>query len=707
MSQRMIQKVCLHAAFVFACACASSASAIDIITTIAGTGTAGYTGDGGAATAATLQFPALLQKDSAGNIFFTDNSNNVVRRIDAVTGIITTVAGKGGAGFSGDGGPATQAQFNSPVGIAIDAAGNIYVADQGNNRVRKFTVGGTISTFAGTSAASFGGDGGPALSAAIQSPGTVVIDPSDGAIIISELNSSAIRRVDKTTNVITTIVGNGTNGFSGDGGLATAAVCNEPGAMCYDAAGNMFFIDGFNNRIRRVDKATKIITTFAGNGTAGFSGDGGPASAATFKFFNGSSSNGWLAIDAAGNIYVVDSYNQRIRLIDSSGKINTIAGTGNAGFNGDFIDAATADLNLPLGLLPETGGNYLLIQGGSNRISRVNRNSTATPRSITLTPGTISNNSPAGTSAGTLATTGTVPAGTTFKYSLVSGTGSTNNFQFSVSGTSLITVPITLTTTAKSLQVRVRSTDQTGAIVEVPLTVTIAGPSFTSAPSASPTSAFTQQSITFSAAAGSAAITWSFDDGSPTLTGASVTHAFNTAGTHVATATATDATGSTAASVSVQINTATPFTAAKGSVTFDFKKQNDSFSLTGNVSPPAGVDPSIFIGVTTVTVIIGQYQHDFTLNSHGQDKGTQNLFSIKGKISKTGLSGSAAVTIALKKQELFNELKSFGFVNADVKTPITVPVTALVILDTGGAFTTTANFSYTAKAGVSGKAKLK
>ena len=707
MNQRMNRTACLLIAIVFGCAVYSSANAVDIITTIAGTGTAGYTGDGGAATAATLNSPTLTQKDSAGNIFFAEFRNHVIRRIDAVTGVITTFAGTGIAGFSGDGGPATKAQFNGPAFIALDAAGNMYVTDQYNNRVRKIAANGTISTFAGTGGGGSTGDGGPATSAATQNPGSIVIDPNDGAIVFAIFNASAIRRVDKTTNVISTIAGNGTNGFSGDGGLATAALINLPESICYDATGNLYFIDGSTNpRIRRIDKATKIITTFAGSGVSGYSGDGGPASAATFRFSDGSTQGGGQTFDTAGNLLICDTFNNCIRQIDTTGKISTIAGNGNLNFNGDFIDAATASINTPISILPEAGGNYLLAQFIGNRISRVTRNSTATPRSITLTPGTIGNNSAAGTSAGTLATTGTFPAGTTFTYTLIFGTGSTNNSSFKISGTSLVTSSA-LTTTAKSLLVRVRSTDNTGAFIEAPLTIAIAGPSFTSAPSASPTSGFTQQVITFTAAAGTAAITWTFDDGSPALTGASVTHAFNTTGTHVATATATDATGTSTASVSVQINTATPFTAGHGTVTFDFKKHNDSFSLTGNVAPPAGVDPSIFIGVTTVTVIIGKYQHDFTLNSHGQDKGTQNLFSIKGKISKKDLTGSAAVTITLKKQELFTELMSFGFVNADVKTPINVPVTVLVILNTGDAFTTTVTFSYTAKAGVSGKAKSK
>jgi sugar lactone lactonase YvrE len=221
-----------------------------IITTVAGNGIPGYSGDGGPATSASLSGPSGVVVDATGNLLIADSSNYRIRRVDASTGIITTVAGNGIRGFSGDGGPATSASL-SPIGVAVDATGNLFIADTGNHR---------------------------------------------------------IRRVDESTGIITTVAGNGIRGFSGDGGPATSASLNYPTGVAVDGSGNLFIADAANNRIRWVDASTGIITTVAGNGMPDYSGDGGPATSASL---NGPSG---VVVDAAGNLFIADNDNKRIRL---------------------------------------------------------------------------------------------------------------------------------------------------------------------------------------------------------------------------------------------------------------------------------------------------------------------------------------------------------------------------------------------------------
>jgi streptogramin lyase len=205
-----------------------------------------------------------------------DRSNQRIRRVDAVTGVITTVAGNGASGFSGDGGPATAANLSGPFGVAVDAAGNVLIADQNNARIRRVdAVTGVITTVAGNGAGGFSGDGGPATAASLSNPVGVAVDAA-GNVLIADRSNQRIRRVDAVTGVITTAAGNGASGFSGDGGPATAASLSSPWGVAVDAAGNVLIADQSNSRIRRVDAVTGVITTVAGNGTFGFSGDGGP-----------------------------------------------------------------------------------------------------------------------------------------------------------------------------------------------------------------------------------------------------------------------------------------------------------------------------------------------------------------------------------------------------------------------------------------------
>ena len=281
------------------------------INTVAGNGTPGYSGDGGAATSAELNAPHGVAVDSAGNLYIADLSNNCIRKVTATTGMITTVAGNGTAGYSGDGGAATSAELYNPFGVEVDSSGNIYIADIGNNRIRKVTATtGMITTFAGNGTAGYSGDGGAATGAGLHFPISVAVDASDN-IYIADSYNQCIRKVTATTGIITTVAGNGTKGYSGDGGAATNAELNTPDGVAVDVSGNIYIADANNNRIRKVTASTGIITTVAGNGTRGYSGDGGAATSAELY----SPTAVAVDVDVSGNIYIADDANNRIRAV--------------------------------------------------------------------------------------------------------------------------------------------------------------------------------------------------------------------------------------------------------------------------------------------------------------------------------------------------------------------------------------------------------
>jgi sugar lactone lactonase YvrE len=275
------------------------------IITIAGNGSLGYGGDGGPATSASLYRPYRVVADSSRNVYISDFYNNRIRKVDA-SGTITTVAGTGTQGYNGDGIPAIAAELSNPSGVAVDAAGNIYIADTGNNRIRKINTSGAISTIAGTGFAGVLGDGGPATMAQVNEPEGVAVGSSSNVYIV-DYGNSKIREID-ASGTISTIAGTGSIGYSGDGGLATAASLNQPTGVAVDSAGIVYIADNQNCRIRRVD-TSGIITTFAGTGTSGFSGDGGAPTSAELSFPED------VAVDAAGHVYVADTNNMRIREI--------------------------------------------------------------------------------------------------------------------------------------------------------------------------------------------------------------------------------------------------------------------------------------------------------------------------------------------------------------------------------------------------------
>jgi len=265
-----------------------------------------FSGDGGPATTAELNNPRAVAADADGNIFFSDTNNNRVRRIDKKTGVISTVAGTV-RGFSGDGGPATKAELNIPWGIALDASGNVFVADSGNGRVRRIDHStGLITTVAGRGWGVSSGDGGPAISAGVLQPLGLDIDDTGNLFICGDRR---VRRVDAKTGIISTIAGGNGQDFGGDGGLAVKAELRSAEAISVDHAGNVFVTDSGNHRVRRVDHVTGIITTVVGNGQQGYKGDGGPATSAEVSLLFG------LAVDDAGNLFIADANNNRIRRV--------------------------------------------------------------------------------------------------------------------------------------------------------------------------------------------------------------------------------------------------------------------------------------------------------------------------------------------------------------------------------------------------------
>jgi uncharacterized protein (TIGR03437 family) len=323
-----------------------------IITTVAGTGTRGFSGDGGPATAAELDRPTGVAVDGAGNLFIADN--NRIRKVSA-SGVIATVAGNGAPGrFSfGDGGPATAAGLHHPVGVAVDGAGNLFITEVVNRRVRRVSPDGIITTVAGGGSAGLG-DGGPATSAELTVPYAVAVD-SDRNLFIADIRNHRIRRV-SSNGMIATVAGTGTQGFSGDGGPATAAELDRPVGVAVDSEGKLFIAELGNHRIRRIS-SNGMIATVAGGGTT-HGGDGGPATNADIRFPNG------VAVDGAGNLFLTTSGadyeipdSERVRKVSRRGIITTLAGDGTGGFCGDGGPASGASLIVPIGLAVDSAGN--------------------------------------------------------------------------------------------------------------------------------------------------------------------------------------------------------------------------------------------------------------------------------------------------------------------------------------------------------------
>ncbi|MCD6012195.1 MAG: repeat containing protein [Flavipsychrobacter sp.] len=347
--------------FLIFCFCAAFASRSQTITTIAGDGAYGFFGDGGPATNARFQYIWYVAIGDANSLYFTDNSNHRIRKISGA-GTISTFAGTGASSYSGDGGQATAATFIGTSGITVDGTGNVYFADVTNHRLRMINTSGIISTVAGTGTAGYGGDGGPATAALLNAPYGVLADAA-GNVYIAEAGNHRVRKID-ASGTISTVAGNGTSGFSGDGSAATAAQLSSPTDIAIDIQGNLYISEGLNNRVRRVNTAG-IISTIAGTGTAGYSGDGGAATAANI---NQPLS---LAVDGIGNVFISDQLNHRIRKVDASGLITTVAGTGIGAYSGDGGPATAANIKQTFGIRVDSAGDLYFSDWGNFRIRKI------------------------------------------------------------------------------------------------------------------------------------------------------------------------------------------------------------------------------------------------------------------------------------------------------------------------------------------------
>lgn len=329
-----------------------------------GTGNGGYSGDGGQATAAEFWAPEGVTFDASGNLYIADNANQCIRKVNT-SDSISTIAGMGPAfsGFSGDGGPATAAELSDPSGVAFDALGNLYIADLNNSHIRMVNTSGIINTIAGCNFGGYSGDGGPATAAELGEASGIALDAL-GNLYIADASNQCIRKVN-TSGIINTIAGLGPlgYGYSGDGGPATAAELDVPSNIALDASGNLYIVDNQNSCIRKVN-TSGTISTFAGLGPgySGFSGDGGQATAAEFNQPTD------IALDALGNVYIIDAGNNRMRFVNTSGIISTLAGNNDQGYWGDGGPATAAEFDNVYGLTLDASGKIYIGDAGNNRV---------------------------------------------------------------------------------------------------------------------------------------------------------------------------------------------------------------------------------------------------------------------------------------------------------------------------------------------------
>ncbi len=358
-----------------------------IINTVVGNGFGspwyggGFSGDNGYAISAELFWPTAVALDTAGNMYIADYGNMRVRKVTP-SGIITTIAGSGAYGYGGDHAAATNAQLQTPTGVAVDKKGNVYISDAACNCIRRVDAAGIITTIAGSGAYGYGyydGDSGLSVMAHLYAPWGIAVDDT-GTIFFADQGNNRIRRID-TAGVIVTIAGSGNTVYGGDHLHADSAALSTPYAVAVDKHGNLFFTDYGNERIRKVDTA-RIITTIAGNGIATYNGDNIPADSASISEPTG------LAVDDSGNVFISDMNNNRIRMVSASGIITTIAGSDIRGFSGDGGLATNGELNDPYGLAVNNRGNIFVADRFNNRI-RIIGLGTADVHNITAVSGDI------------------------------------------------------------------------------------------------------------------------------------------------------------------------------------------------------------------------------------------------------------------------------------------------------------------------------
>ena len=339
-----------------------------VISTVAGNGAIGLSGDGGAAIEAALNNPFDIAFDAVGNLIFADTFNHCLRRVDTRSGIIQRVAGTGQLGYAGDGGAAVDATFNEPYGVTSDGAGNLYTADRHNAVVRRIDAStGTVTTFAGNGKASYSGDSGPANQGGMVEPNGLAFSPDGSRLYIADVADNRIRVVDMSTGAIGTFAGTGATAHDGDGGPASmAGIFGARAVVCRPSDGGVYIMERQGSSIRLVDAATGLIETVASTGETGYGGDGGPASTAIFDRPKE------MTLDGAGNILIVDTENHAIRLVDRrNDQVATIAGTGEPGYNGDNIPATEATLGRPHGVAVGPDGTIYIGDTENNRIRKI------------------------------------------------------------------------------------------------------------------------------------------------------------------------------------------------------------------------------------------------------------------------------------------------------------------------------------------------
>jgi len=479
-----------------------------IISTVAGKQSlgGGYSGDGGAATNAGLNYAEDVAVDSTGNLYIDDSHNDVIRKVNG-NGIISTVAGNNslGRGYSGDGGAATNATLNYPNGVAVDGQGNLYIADSVNNVIRKINASGIITTVAGNASqgAGYSGDGGAATNATLNSPIVVRVDTA-GNLYIADVGNNVIRKVN-TSGIITTVAGNYSlgGGYSGDGGAATNAALNQPHGVVLDGTGNLYVSEGGNNVVRKVN-AAGIISTVAGKKSlgGGYSGDGGAATNAALNNPIG------ITIDSAGNLFIAEYGNNVVRRVDATGTISTVVGSHNlgGGYSGDGSAATNAALNNPIGVALDGSGNLYIGDAHNNVIRKVAAaisNATMTNGTLTITnvqnydAGTfqviVTNAVGAVTSSNAVLTVlsmpvitsqpanETVAAGNTATFSVTALGTPPLNYQWTFNGTNILggtntTLLLTNVQSSQAGNYAVWVTNQDGVILSSNALLTVLGP---------------------------------------------------------------------------------------------------------------------------------------------------------------------------------------------------------------------------------------
>jgi sugar lactone lactonase YvrE len=639
-------------AFILSILCAGLACAqTGQISTYAGNGNPGFSGDGGAATSAMLFGPIGLAVDSNGNLLIADTSNSRIRKVSG--GIITTVAG-GGTG--GDGLPATQVQLFSPCDVKVDAAGNLYISEScisasggsggggssgsgggvSNRVLRLDAATGILRTIAGGITAGFSGDGGPPGSASqLNTPGGLAIDGS-GTLYIADSGNNRVRRIDGSTGIITTVAGNGVAAFAGDGGSATAASLNNPTAVAVDAAGTLYIADAGNSRIRRVDAGTGVITTLAGTGNTTYNGDGTPAAGANLGFPTA------LQVNGAGNLLLTDSLDDRVRLIDTStGLIWTIAGVGPIPpvccGGGDGGPAPRAPLTFPAGVAVSPMGPLFIAEHAGQRVREVALQNPLVTTAVNVTASGVSvaPGSPLTLTAVLSVMTGS-PANVTGNVQFLDNATGPLGGAPVVNGSSSFTTS-SLQVGTHSLSAEYIGDSVFGPSISLPVSVTITNPQSSTALAATPSPAISGQPVTLTAAVTPSTATGSvnFFNGTTSLGAISIANGTATLAGVIFTAGSDSLTAQYSGDINLPASTSPAITLVV--------KAASSVVVTSSANPSTAGQAVTFTATVTPSAATGTVQ----FSDNGSSIGTASIVSGAATFSTSALtSGPHSITAA-------------------------------------------------------------